>query len=146
MRSPFIYLIACLFILTATAQKKSILKKIIAIVLGFGPGIFAIGYTIGTGSVTSMIKAGSAYGMQLTWVLLLSCFFSGVLMFVYGGPGINTVNDSWDGGNSFWFQYLASKGYVVVSVDNRGTGARGEGFKKITYKQLGKYETEHQII
>lgn len=67
-----------------TAQKKSILKKIIAIVLGFGPGIFAIGYTIGTGSVTSMIKAGSAYGMQLTWVLLLSCFFSGVLMFVYG--------------------------------------------------------------
>lgn len=64
--------------------KKSILKKIIALVLGFGPGIFAIGYTIGTGSVTSMIVAGSTYGMQLTWVLLLSCIFSGVLMFAYG--------------------------------------------------------------
>jgi manganese transport protein len=68
----------------AIEQKKSFLKKIIAIVLGFGPGIFAIGYTIGTGSVTSMVKAGSAYGMQLTWVLLLSCLFSGILMFVYG--------------------------------------------------------------
>ncbi len=68
----------------ATKPNTSFLKKIIAIILGFGPGIFAIGYTIGTGSVTSMIKAGSAYGMQLTWVLLLSCIFSGVLMFVYG--------------------------------------------------------------
>jgi dipeptidyl-peptidase-4 len=68
-----------------------------------------------------------------------------VLMFVYGGPGINTVNDAWDGGNSFWFQHLASKGYMVVSVDNRGTGHRGAEFKKVTYKQLGKYETEDQI-
>ncbi|MGB7396065.1 MAG: divalent metal cation transporter, partial [Pricia sp.] len=47
-------------------------------------GIFAIGYTIGTGSVTSMIVAGSTYGMQLLWVLLLSCIFSGILMYVYG--------------------------------------------------------------
>lgn len=63
---------------------KSILKRFIALILAFGPGIFAIGYTIGTGSVTSMIVAGSQYGMQLLWVLLLSCFFSGILMFVYG--------------------------------------------------------------
>ncbi len=62
----------------------SLFKKIIAGILAFGPGIFAIGYTIGTGSVTSMIVAGSQYGMQLLWVLLLSCFFSGVLIFVYG--------------------------------------------------------------
>lgn len=59
-------------------------KKIVALVLSFGPGIFAIGYTIGTGSVTSMIVAGSTYGMQLLWVLLLSCIFSGILMFAYG--------------------------------------------------------------
>ncbi|MGB0886590.1 MAG: S9 family peptidase [Vicingaceae bacterium] len=68
-----------------------------------------------------------------------------VLMFVYGGPGINTVNDSWDGGNTFWFNHLASKGYMIVSVDARGTGYRGAKFKKVTYKQLGKYETEDQI-
>ena len=66
------------------------LKKIIAIILSFGPGIFAIGYTIGTGSVTSMIVAGSTYGMQLLWVLLLSCVFSGILMFVYGNYALIT--------------------------------------------------------
>ena len=71
-------------------NKKSLLKKIIAIVLGFGPGIFAIGYTIGTGSVTSMIVAGSKFGMQLLWVLLLSCFFSGILMFAYGNYALIT--------------------------------------------------------
>jgi len=67
-----------------TTTNKSFLKKLIALVLAFGPGIFAIGYTIGTGSVTSMIVAGSTFGMQLLWVLLLSCFFSGILIYVYG--------------------------------------------------------------
>lgn len=62
----------------------SFLKKLLALVLAFGPGIFAIGYTIGTGSVTSMIVAGSTYGMQLLWVLLISCVFSGLLMYAYG--------------------------------------------------------------
>jgi len=73
-----------------TENKISLLKKIIAIVLGFGPGIFAIGYTIGTGSVTSMIVAGSKFNMQLLWVLLLSCLFSGILMFAYGNYGLIT--------------------------------------------------------
>ena len=49
-----------------------------------GPGIFAIGYTIGTGSVTSMAKAGADYGLGMLWVLCLSCLFSGVLMTAYG--------------------------------------------------------------
>lgn len=49
-----------------------------------GPGLFAIGYTIGTGSVTSMAMAGSRYGLRLLWVLALSCLFSGVLMEAYG--------------------------------------------------------------
>ena len=76
--------------MSASENKKSLLKKIIAIVLGFGPGIFAIGYTIGTGSVTSMIVAGSKFNMQLLWVLLLSCFFSGILMFAYGNYALIT--------------------------------------------------------
>ncbi|WP_158977048.1 Nramp family divalent metal transporter [Cellulophaga sp. L1A9] len=72
------------------SNKPSLLKKILALVLAFGPGIFAIGYTIGTGSVTSMIVAGSTYGMQLLWVLLLSCIFSGILMYAYGNFALVT--------------------------------------------------------
>lgn len=68
-----------------------------------------------------------------------------VLMYVYGGPGSQTVKDQWSASYYMWFNYLAQKGYVVVSVDNRGTGARGEEFKKCTYLQLGKYEIEDQI-
>ena len=67
-----------------------------------------------------------------------------VLMYVYGGPGSQTVNDSWGGQNYWWFQMLAQQGYIVVSVDNRGTGARGEQFKKMTYQRLGHYETIDQ--
>lgn len=70
--------------------RKSFFKKLFAVILAFGPGIFAIGYTIGTGSVTSMIVAGSTFGMQLLWVLLLSCFFSGILMYVYGNYALLT--------------------------------------------------------
>ena len=71
-------------------KKESLLKKILTLIIGFGPGIFAIGYTIGTGSVTSMIVAGSKFGMQLLWVLLLSCLFSGILMFAYGNYALIT--------------------------------------------------------
>ena len=68
-----------------------------------------------------------------------------VFMYVYGGPGSQTVKNSWLGSNYGWFQMLAQKGYIVVSVDNRGTGARGQEFKKMTYLQLGHYETIDQI-
>ena len=68
-----------------------------------------------------------------------------VLMFVYGGPGSQQVVNSWGWFNYFWHQHLAQKGYIVVCVDNRGTGGRGTEFKKMTYLQLGKYETIDQI-
>ncbi len=64
-----------------------------------------------------------------------------VLLTIYGGPGSQEVLNTWGYFNYFWYQMLAQKGFVVVSVDNRGTGARGETFKKMTYQQLGKYET-----
>lgn len=68
-----------------------------------------------------------------------------VLMYVYGGPGSQTVKNAWGWSNYLWFQMLAQQGYLVVSVDNRGTGARGRDFRTVTYGQLGKYETEDQI-
>jgi dipeptidyl-peptidase-4 len=67
-----------------------------------------------------------------------------VFMTCYGGPGVNTVNNSWSY-NDLYYQFLASKGYIVASVDNRGTGYRGEEFKKSTYLQLGKLESIDQI-
>ncbi|MEX1238294.1 MAG: divalent metal cation transporter [Cyclobacteriaceae bacterium] len=52
--------------------------------LALGPGLFLIGYNIGTGSIVTMSKAGATYGMALLWLLLLSCVFSYVLMVCYG--------------------------------------------------------------
>jgi dipeptidyl-peptidase-4 len=68
-----------------------------------------------------------------------------VFMYLYGGPGSQSVTDSWKGQNYWWFQMLAQKGYVVACVDNRGTGGRGEEFKKMTYMKLGELETIDQI-
>ncbi|MCT4624838.1 MAG: S9 family peptidase [Schleiferiaceae bacterium] len=68
-----------------------------------------------------------------------------LFMYVYGGPGSQMVTNSYDGFNGMWFQMLAQKGYIVVAVDNRGTGARGRDFKKVTYNDLGKYEVIDQI-
>ena len=60
------------------------MRRLARLFATLGPGIFAIGYTIGTGSVTSMAKAGTDCGLGLVWVLALSCLFSGVLMSAYG--------------------------------------------------------------
>ncbi|MBK9425071.1 MAG: S9 family peptidase [Bacteroidetes bacterium] len=68
-----------------------------------------------------------------------------VFQYMYGGPNSQTVKNEWLGPNYFWFQMLAQNGYIIVSVDNRGTGARGEAFNKCIYKQLGKLETIDQI-
>lgn len=71
-------------------KKRSMIGKLWSILLSVGPGLFCIGYTIGTGSVTSMAKAGSQYGMNLLWVLVLSCIFAWVLMEAYGRFAIIT--------------------------------------------------------
>ena len=68
-----------------------------------------------------------------------------VLIYVYGGPGHQTVNNAWGSDDFAWMQLLAQNGIICVSINNRGGGARGEVFKKMTYQQLGKYETEDMI-
>ena len=65
-------------------KNKSIYKKIIIALAAVGPGLFLIGYNIGTGSVTTMAKSGAEYGMSLFWALVLSCVFTFVLMVAYG--------------------------------------------------------------
>jgi len=59
-------------------------KKLIVALSAIGPGLFLIGYNIGTGSVTTMAKVGAEHGMMLTWALALSCIFTYVLMVAYG--------------------------------------------------------------
>lgn len=66
-------------------------------------------------------------------------------MYLYGGPGSQQVLDRWGGGQAWWFKMIAEHGYIVACVDNRGTGGRGEEFRKMTYMQLGHYETMDQI-
>ncbi|MCS6978837.1 MAG: S9 family peptidase [Flavobacteriales bacterium] len=67
-----------------------------------------------------------------------------VLMFVYGGPGSQTAGNDFDGFNYIWFRLLAQKGYLVVSVDGRGTGGRGYEFRTCTYGRLGDLESTDQ--
>ncbi|AZA93965.1 Prolyl tripeptidyl peptidase precursor [Chryseobacterium nakagawai] len=68
-----------------------------------------------------------------------------LFMFQYSGPGSQQVANSWDNGNTMWFNHLVQKGYIVACVDGRGTGYKGAKYKKVTYMNLGKYEIEDQI-
>jgi dipeptidyl-peptidase-4 len=68
-----------------------------------------------------------------------------VLMYQYSGPGSQQVNNEWNSHDDYWFMMLAQQGYIIACVDGRGTGYKGANFKKVTYKQLGKYELEDQI-
>ncbi|MBL7719421.1 MAG: S9 family peptidase [Flavipsychrobacter sp.] len=68
-----------------------------------------------------------------------------VLMFQYSGPGSQQVTDKFPVSYYFWHQMLAQKGYIIVCTDGTGTGMRGQEFKKKTYLQLGKLESDDQI-
>jgi len=68
-----------------------------------------------------------------------------VFMYLYGGPGSQQVVDRWGGSQAWWFKMIAESGYIIACVDNRGTGGRGEEFRKMTYMQLGHYEVIDQI-
>ena len=68
-----------------------------------------------------------------------------LFMTQYSGPGSQSVKNSWNGSNDYWYQLLAEKGYIIVCVDGRGTGFKGAEFKKATYLNLVKYETIDQI-
>ncbi|HBX50035.1 MAG: peptidase S9 [Bacteroidetes bacterium RIFOXYA12_FULL_35_11] len=95
------------------------------------------------------LKIKNSSGTELNaWMIKPPAFDASkkypVLMYLYGGPGSQEVKRGWDYMDC-WFHLLAQKGYIVACVDNRGTGARGTEFKKMTYGQLGKFETEDQI-
>ncbi len=100
-------------------------------------------------SKAEFVKIPASDGTELNGMVLKPFDFDPgkkypVLFTIYGGPGSQTVLNTW-GGFSAWNQLWAQNGILVVSVDNRGTGGRGESFKKCTYLQLGKFETNDQV-
>ena len=103
-------------------------------------------YNIGK---AELIKVPNSKGDTLNgWMLKPADFDPSkkypVLFCNYGGPGSQQVANRF-GAVSMWHQLLAQRGFIVVCVDNTGTGFRGEEFKKKTYLQLGKFEIEDQI-
>ena len=68
-----------------------------------------------------------------------------LFIYQYSGPGSQEVSNQWHSNNDYWHNLLAQKGIIVACVDGRGTGYKGRDFKKVTQKQLGKYEVEDQI-
>ena len=73
-------------------ESNSLSKKVLLALSAVGPGLFLIGYNIGTGSVTTMAKTGAEHGMSLFWALVLSCIFTYILMVAYGQVTLVTGN------------------------------------------------------
>lgn len=70
-----------------------------------------------------------------------------VLFYVYGEPAGQTVTDAWGGNQGMWHQYLANHGYVVMSLDNRGTPApRGRAWRKAVYQKMGRVNSRDQAM
>src|SRR6201988_4711186 len=68
-----------------------------------------------------------------------------VLIQVYGGPQVQNVRDDWGGNNFLWLALMAQKGYLIFSLDNRGSYNRGHAFETPVYHQFGKVELEDQV-
>ena len=68
-----------------------------------------------------------------------------VIVYQYNGPNVQLIFNSWNGGGDYWFQYMADNGYVVFSVDGRGSANRGLAFEQATFRQLGTIELQDQM-
>ncbi len=95
---------------------SNIYKKAVIALAAVGPGLFLIGYNIGTGSVTTMAKTGAEHGMELFWALVLSCIFTYILMVAYGKmtlvsgkTALNNIKSEFTGG---WVLAL----YILIAL------------------------------
>lgn len=68
-----------------------------------------------------------------------------VVVYVYGGPHAQLVTESWMGGARLWEFYMAQKGYIMFTLDNRGTPARGNDFYQAIHRKLGEPDIEDQM-
>jgi dipeptidyl-peptidase-4 len=68
-----------------------------------------------------------------------------VIIYVYGGPHEQMINKSWTGGAGFWLNFMAQQGYLIFTLDNRGSANRGFEFESIIHRQLGEIEMADQM-
>ena len=68
-----------------------------------------------------------------------------VLVYLYNGPHSQMVTNTWMAGGELWYQYMAEKGFIIFTLDGRGTSYRGKAFEQATHRQLGTKEMEDQL-
>ena len=125
------------------SEKVILPKRIWLILLSVGPGIFGIGYTIGTGSVTTMVKSGSEIGMMLLWHLFLCCLFSWVVMEAYGRYAVVTGETAI---NSFRTKLKMGKLLAILIMSGIIIGQWGSYTGIIGICSNGIYETIRLFI
>ena len=69
-----------------------------------------------------------------------------VLLYVYNGPGVQLINNNWLASAPLWMHYLANQGYIIFTIDGRGSENRGRDFEQVIYGELGKIEMKDQIV
>ncbi len=69
-----------------------------------------------------------------------------ILVYLYNGPHLQLVTNTWMLGGEVWYHYMAEKGYIIFTIDGHGTPFRGKAFEQITFRELGKYEMQDQMI
>ena len=67
------------------------------------------------------------------------------IVYVYGGPHAQMIQNRWLGGGNLWMAYMASKGYIVFTLDNRGSANRGFDFENVIHRQVGEVEMRDQL-
>jgi dipeptidyl-peptidase-4 len=104
-------------------------------------------YKLGTVAIESLRTSD---GVDLSYMMIFPDDFDRskkypVIIYGYGGPGSQNVIDSWKGTRQLWHRMMAEKGFIIFTMDNRGTGGRGKSFKNLAYKDLGKWVVNDHI-
>jgi dipeptidyl-peptidase 4 len=68
------------------------------------------------------------------------------IVYLYNGPGVQLINNTWNGAGDLWFQYMAEHGFVVFTIDGRGTANRGLAFEQASFRHLGTVEIKDQLV
>ena len=104
-------------------------------------------YKIGS---TDLIKIKTAKSISLNARVVKPYHFDEnkkypALIYVYNGPGVQLIRNNWLASAPLWMHYLANQGYIVFTIDGRGSENRGRDFEQIIFGELGKVEMEDQI-